>query len=185
MQKRIMIILISLAFLSSSLILLASCKTKPQPPIEEKIGPAPEEQKGREISEEDLAALDAKRQKEEKAKRYAELFRAFETENIYFAFDRSDLSDKAKETLKRKAEWLAENSEKVRIEGHCDERGSNAYNLALGHRRASSAKKYLVALGISSGRVYTVSYGEEKPADRRHNETAWAMNRRDEFKLTK
>lgn len=185
MRKRIMIILISLAFVSSSLIFLASCKTKPQPPVEEKIGPAPEEKAGREISEEDLASLEAKRRKEGKAKRYAELFRAFETENVYFAFDRSDLTDEAKTTLKRKAEWLAENSEKVRIEGHCDERGSNAYNLALGHRRASSAKKYLVALGLSSERIYTVSYGEEKPADRRNNETAWAKNRRDEFKLTK
>ena len=102
MLKRIMIGLIALAFVSSSSVFLVSCKKKPQPPVEEKIGPSPEEKAGRQVTEEDLAALDAKRRKEGKAKRYAELFRAFETENIYFAFDRSDLTDDAKTTLKKK-----------------------------------------------------------------------------------
>ncbi|MFP3929181.1 MAG: OmpA family protein, partial [Desulfobacteraceae bacterium] len=73
----------------------------------------------------------------------------------------------------------------VRIEGHCDERGTNEYNLALGERRANAAKKYLISLGVSEDRVRTISYGEERPADPRHNEEAWAKNRRDEFKLFK
>jgi peptidoglycan-associated lipoprotein len=73
----------------------------------------------------------------------------------------------------------------VTVEGYCDERGTNEYNMALGDRRAKSAMKYLNALGISANRMSTVSYGEEKPADPGHNEAAWAKNRRDEFKLSK
>lgn len=73
----------------------------------------------------------------------------------------------------------------IRIEGHCDERGTSEYNLALGDRRANSAKKYLVDLGISAERLSTISYGEEKPADPGHNEAAWAKNRRDEIKRMK
>ena len=74
-----------------------------------------------------------------------------------------------------------QSSSRIEIQGHCDERGSNEYNLALGTRRAESAKRYLVDLGIPGGRVSTVSYGEEQPAVRGHNELAWAKNRRDEF----
>ena len=67
------------------------------------------------------------------------------------------------------------------IEGHCDERGTEEYNIALGERRASSAKKYLINLGVKSGQLSTISYGEEKPADLGNDEEAWAKNRRDEF----
>ena len=73
----------------------------------------------------------------------------------------------------------------VRIEGHCDERGTNEYNIALGERRANAAWKFMNALGISGNRLTTISYGEERPADPGHNENAWSKNRRDEFKLIK
>lgn len=103
-------------------------------------------------------------------------------EDIYFDFDKSTLTPAAQDNLLRKAEWLRENpSATVTIEGHCDERGTNEYNLALGDRRAESAKAFLIDLGIDRSRLATISYGEERPVDPRHNEEAWAKNRRDHF----
>ncbi len=103
-------------------------------------------------------------------------------EDIYFAFDKSTLTPAAQDNLLRKAEWLRENPDAtVTIEGNCDERGTNEYNLALGDRRAESAKAFLVDLGIDPMRLTTISYGEERPVDPRHTEEAWAKNRRDHF----
>ncbi len=111
---------------------------------------------------------------------------AFESEKIYFDYDRADLKPEAQATLEKKARFLESNqSYSVIIEGHCDERGTNEYNLALGERRADAAKKYLGSLGISGGRITTISYGEEKPVAAGHNESSWSQNRRDEFKLEK
>lgn len=107
---------------------------------------------------------------------------AFLNEHIYFAFDRSDLSAEAQATLARKAEYLQTNPNlNVTIEGHCDERGTNEYNLALGDRRALSVKGYLENLGISGSRMTPVSYGEERPLDPGHTEEAWSQNRRAQF----
>lgn len=109
-----------------------------------------------------------------------------ELQNIYFNFDSSDLSDESRGILSKNAEYLSrQSSVKVRIEGNCDERGSDEYNMALGERRAKAAKDYLVNLGIASDRLATISYGEEKPADQGHDEAAWAKNRRDEFVIVK
>lgn len=106
----------------------------------------------------------------------------FVNEDIYFAFDSSALSQDAKHTLLRKEYWMKNNTgASVTIEGHCDERGTNEYNLALGERRAVSAKNYLVNLGIDKAKIDTVSYGEERPVDTGHNEAAWAKNRRAHF----
>ncbi|MEE9496372.1 MAG: peptidoglycan-associated lipoprotein Pal [Desulfobacterales bacterium] len=103
-------------------------------------------------------------------------------EDIYFEFDKSTLTPAAQDSLLRKAEWLRENpAATVTIEGHCDERGTNEYNLALGDRRAESAKAFLIDLGIDPSRLTTISYGEERPVDPRHMEEAWAKNRRDHF----
>jgi peptidoglycan-associated lipoprotein len=111
---------------------------------------------------------------------------AFESEKIYFDFDKADLKPAARAALEKKARFLQSNSSySVNIEGHCDERGTNEYNLALGERRANAAKKYLTSLGISAGRITTISYGEERPFASGHNEAAWSQNRRDEFKLAK
>ena len=130
-------------------------------------------------------ALDEKRRQEEAAMRKITAARnLFMNEDIYFDFDRSDLKPETQEILKGKAEWLRNNSgESVIIEGHCDERGTNDYNLALGDRRAQSAKNFLNDLGIAKSRLITISYGEERPADPRHNETAWSKNRRAHFVL--
>lgn len=101
---------------------------------------------------------------------------------VYFEFDSYALSEETRETLRNNAEWLkAHPSLKVLIEGHCDERGTEEYNLALGEKRAKSVRDYLVQLGVSSENLSTISYGEEFPVDARHNEEAWAKNRRAEF----
>ena len=103
-------------------------------------------------------------------------------EDIYFEFDKSTLTPQAKETLVKQAEWLRTNKDvKVVIEGHCDERGTNEYNLALGDRRAASTKTFLVDLGISPARLTIISYGEERPLVFGHSEEAWAKNRRAHF----
>ncbi len=107
---------------------------------------------------------------------------AFENEDIYFDFDQSVLTREAQGVLARKAAWLRRNPDaRVTIEGHCDERGTADYNIALGERRARSAMDFLVDLGIKASRLSTVSYGEEKPLDPGHNENAWKLNRRAHF----
>ncbi|AJY68532.1 peptidoglycan-associated lipoprotein Pal [Geobacter sulfurreducens] len=101
---------------------------------------------------------------------------------VYFDFDAWVLNGAAREILAGNAEWLRKNpGVAVILEGHTDERGSDAYNLALGEQRAKSAMKYLQTLGIDAGRMTVVSYGEEKPAVEGHDESAWAGNRRVEF----
>jgi peptidoglycan-associated lipoprotein len=103
-------------------------------------------------------------------------------EDIYFNFDKATLTPSAQDNLLRKAEWLRENSDvTVTIEGHCDARGTNEYNLALGDRRAESAKAFLVDLGIAASRVTTISYGEERSVCTQQDEECWAKNRRDNF----
>jgi peptidoglycan-associated lipoprotein len=104
--------------------------------------------------------------------------------NIYFDFDSAFLQVQAREDLQKIGAWLSQNPDtKIRIEGNCDERGSEEYNLALGERRAVAAKSYLANLGISPKNIITISFGEENPADPEHNEAAWAKNRRDEFNI--
>lgn len=106
----------------------------------------------------------------------------FLNEHIYFAFDKYNLDDMAQEVLMRKADFLRDNADiYITIEGHCDERGTNEYNLALGDRRAESAKSFLVDMGIEAYRISTVSYGEERPLCTQSNEECWSKNRRDQF----
>ena len=101
---------------------------------------------------------------------------------IHFEFDKYTLSSESRDLLKKNAEWLRKNSTaKVLIEGHADERGTNEYNMALGEKRAHSARQYFIELGIPADRVSTISFGEERPLDPRHNEEAWTKNRRDAF----
>ena len=103
-------------------------------------------------------------------------------ERIYFDFDDANLREDARNTLKKNAEILKQNTNaNIVAEGHCDERGSEEYNLALGQRRSESIKKYLVTLGINSQKLSTISYGEEKPLVQGHNEDAWTKNRRGEL----
>jgi peptidoglycan-associated lipoprotein len=178
MVRKWMIVLVVFAF-AASLLALTSCAKK---------------QVGTETAT-PAAAGPAKAPEGERAKQLADLsdaekmradIKAFESEHIYFAYDKSELKPEARAVLEKKAAWLRANpAYKVKIEGNCDERGTNEYNLGLGERRAKAAMKYLNALGISADRMTTISYGEERPTCSEKNEKCWSKNRRDEFKLAK
>ncbi len=102
--------------------------------------------------------------------------------DIYFDFDRYNLSAGARDILKAHAGWLKNNpSAQVQIEGHCDERGTDEYNIALGAKRAQTAKDYLVTLGVAEARITTISYGKELPVCTEHTEDCWQKNRHDRF----
>jgi peptidoglycan-associated lipoprotein len=102
--------------------------------------------------------------------------------DAFFDFDEASLRADAKTALENNAKWMEKNGGKsVIVEGHCDERGSVEYNLALGERRAKAAKEYLVSYGIAANRLTTISYGKERPFDPGHDENAWSQNRRAHF----
>ncbi len=163
-----------LLFVAMALLLAAGCakkKTAAQPQavvIEDNAAPAQPEPYNPPSDENQLRLEQA----------LGELSKA-----VHFDFDKSDIrTGEDRERLQNKAAILNEFSTiGVTIEGHCDERGTNEYNMALGSRRANSAKEYLKQLGVDPSRIDTVSYGEERPVDPGHNEAAWAKNRRDEF----
>jgi peptidoglycan-associated lipoprotein len=206
MRKNMIAVLLAFAFVVTSLLFMSACAKK-QVQMTEGVQPTEQETTASQESATQPAATEEpkavvveeteenktaeaekleKLQAEERAQKEAAAKAAFENEKIYFDFDKSDLKAEAQAILKKKADWLREHpAYSLRIEGNCDERGTNEYNLALGDRRANAAKKFLVALGIDEARIITISYGEERPADPAHNEEAWAKNRRDEFKLMK
>ncbi len=107
-------------------------------------------------------------------------------EDVFFAYDQAQLGDQARAILERHALWLQNHrAAKVAVEGHCDERGTVEYNLALGEQRARAVRDYLVNLGVAGDRLTTVSYGKEKPLDPASNEAAWAKNRRAHFMVSR
>ncbi len=163
-----------LIFLSLALTLLVSgCKkgTKLEPAVEK--APTEEKQPEQTPSEPPRPV-----QEQEVTKRDVEF------QMIHFDFDKYNLRSDAIQALNANAQVLMDNPEvKIRIEGHCDERGTTEYNLALGEKRAQAAKDYLVKLGVASSRIEIITYGKERPIDPRANEEAWAKNRRDEFKV--
>ena len=154
------------------------------------------EAREREAREKELAKLkEEAKKKEQQQKEFekslvakktpgieGEVFETKMLKRIHFDFDKYTVSPDDAEILKQNAAVLKKfPTVKIQIEGHCDERGTIEYNLALGERRAGSAKKYFVSLGIDEKRISTISYGEERPLDPGHNEGAWAKNRRAEF----
>jgi len=188
-------VLIAFVFVCSSLLVSSCAKKQIQvsdtvsaPTAEQKADDAGKAKGEEEVGKgaEDEATKQARQRELEKRKAFDAQFRMFESQPIYFAFDKSDLTAESQALLKQKANWLRDNaSYSVRIDGHCDERGTNEYNLALGDRRAHAAKQFLMDLGIPDDHISTLSYGEEIPAGPGHNEQAWSKNRRDEFKLIK
>lgn len=185
MGKKVMRGFIAMAFVCASLFFVTSCAKK-QIDVSEGVKPPAE------VTEEVVVVKEAPKEtvveieSEALPPALARKIEEFQNENIYFDFDKSNLKPDAQSVLKKKAAFLRDNSVYyVLIEGHCDNRGTEEYNLALGERRAASAKDFLLALGISGERIKTISFGELRPADPRNNEEAWALNRRDEFKLYK
>lgn len=127
------------------------------------------------------SAADAARAREAELAR----MRATMAERIYFDYDKSDIRADSRAVLDRKARIMRdEPTVRIRIEGHADERGSTEYNLALGNRRAETARAYITATGIPASRIEIVSFGEERPIERARNEAAWSRNRRAEFLVT-
>ena len=203
-MKRNLVVATLVVFAFSSIFLLSSCAKK-QVITEEKVveAPAPE------VAKEEKAAVPAaKEEKMEEAKieRLKELEEAkkreaaideekawmerraakFEAEAIYFDFDKSFIRLEYRPVLQEKAAFLKDYPDmRARIEGNCDERGTNEYNLALGERRGNSAKNFLISLGIAADRIETISYGEERPRGLGHNEASWSQNRRDDFVLVR
>ncbi len=188
MQKNLFLNLIMVVLLAG-LFFTVSCAQKAVVPSSEGTqvtkannGPSAEELAKQKAANE--ARIKEQELKEAMARKKAAARGRFVNQNIHFAFDSSQLTPMAQVLLKEKAKWLEDNmAVHVRIEGNCDERGTTEYNMALGERRAISVKNFLIDLGISASRLTTISYGEEKPLDPRHNEEAWAKNRRVHFTI--
>jgi peptidoglycan-associated lipoprotein len=145
--------------LAAAMLLLAACSSAPPPgsggPISSGVGNSSSFAPG---SQQDLAASAGDR--------------------VFFAYDQSDISSEGQQILQRQAEWLKRYARvSITIEGHCDERGTREYNLALGERRASAVKNVLVALGIPAARIQTISYGKERPIVVGSDEAGYAQNR--------
>lgn len=170
---------ISLVLILPIMFFTASCskkavKTEQAATIEPEVQKEPDTQMAPDQSAEEAAAREAAvREDAEKA---------FVNEKVHFAYDSSDLSRHARQILSSQAEYLRTNSDiSVTVEGYCDDRGTDAYNMALGERRAESVKDFLIHQGIGPDRLNTVSYGEERPVAMGQNEAAWAQNRRAQF----
>jgi peptidoglycan-associated lipoprotein len=179
--------LIALAFLVAAALPLASaCKKKPPTTTEESRPPveAPSEPSTR-VTPPPAPRTDTDPTAAIMSASIEELNRAGHLREIFFDYDQADLREDARETLAANAEWLKRfGSMQILIEGHCDERGTSAYNLALGERRANAAKDYLSSLGVDSSRARTVSYGKERPVCSEQAEDCWQRNRRDNFVIT-
>lgn len=132
------------------------------------------------ITEQEMAKVESK----DVSSKYEEIYGMFK--DIYFDYDKYDVREEGKQTLKTVADYLRKNTaHKILVEGHCDERGTSEYNLGLGDKRARAAKDYLVSLGVPSSRIDTISYGKEKPACSEHSEDCWAKSRRDHLVVLK
>jgi peptidoglycan-associated lipoprotein len=183
MKKRLW--LSSLSLLTLLLVISACAPKKTVKPTEETKPAAQNLQPGEEgtPSTEASAAEESKIQPETSAKgmNFVEVTN-MDLPDVYFDLDKYNLSEETKAALAKSVEVLKNNSKTViQVEGHCDERGTVEYNLALGQKRATAVRNYLVIAGIDSARIFTISYGKEKPLDPGHNEEAWAKNRRAHF----
>jgi len=157
------------AMVTAAVLLLAACSSSPAPAPNAGAGgsaPPPQVASGAPTSNVTPGSADD--------------FKVNVGDRIFFDFDKYDLSAEARAQLDKQAAWLKQYPNiTVTVEGNCDERGTREYNLALGERRATSAKNYLVALGVDPNRIQTISYGKERPAVLGSDEAAWAQNRRD------
>lgn len=181
MRKNLWLALALVLILPTMLFTVSCAKDEvaaaPEPQAEPAPEPPQEEPAVEEPSPEELKA-------EEDARALAAAKFDFENEAIYFEFDSAALLPSSQQSLTAKADLLLSNPMmSATVAGHCDERGTDAYNMALGQRRADAAKEFMINLGVQASQLNTVSYGEEQPADPGHNEEAWSKNRRAEFSI--
>ena len=184
---------LALVLSTSGMVALTGCggsqaARKPTPTVETPQA-ADAEREAREREEGERRAREeaerVAREAEDRAMAEARAREARTFENVYFDYDRYNIRDDQKSALASHAEKLNANREfDVVLEGHCDERGTIEYNLALGQKRAENVRLFLVRSGVDARKLTTVSYGKERPADPGHDESAWAKNRRVEFKVT-
>lgn len=171
-------LIVSLAFALSAVLTLGACSKKV-------VKEAEEEQVTTEAGAMTEGEMSAE-EREQMGQRDVGYASEPALEDVHFDFDKSDIRPDAREILAVNAEWIKNHPDaKIQIEGHCDERGTEEYNLALGERRANAVKNYIISLGIEAERLYTISYGEELPLDPGHDEAAWAKNRRAHFLVTR
>lgn len=194
MDRRSAVRSVAVVVLASAIVALGAACAKKSPPVARPMPPPPpaEETPGttqpkppRPVTEEPVVPPEPLREEEMEARTLDELNRDSPLQPAFFAYDSSELGPEARraldanaEVLRRYPTWI------VTIEGHCDERGTAEYNLALGERRAVAARTYLVSLGIPADRLRIVSYGKEFPFDPGHTEEAYAKNRRAHFVIT-
>jgi len=177
---RLKLIIVFILGLTLFLMGLPGCATQKKVVIEQKQmpkepekKPAPQLQVKKEVT-----------QQMEKEEEKPSVPKDLKFESIYFDFDKSDIRSDQQTTLRNNAQLLSQyRTVTTLVEGYCDERGTNEYNLALGQRRADAVNTYLIDYGIDRSRISTVSYGEERTVDNGHNEAAWAKNRRSEFTI--
>ena len=170
----------SMFVLAAAGALLAACGQKTQE-LELRDVSAVDQQQPSNVKDGRASALDSMSAYGEKlaSGTQADFVATVGADRVFFNFDSANLSDDAQEVLKKAAEYIKENDiSALTVEGHCDERGTREYNLALGDRRAVSVKKYLVGLGVPAENITTISYGKERPAMPGHTSDAWAQNRR-------
>jgi peptidoglycan-associated lipoprotein len=180
MRKKLWIYL-ALLLVIPGFLFISSCARQTVQEAEE---PAPEVEAVEEapVAQEEPTEAAAEQPSEEMPEGVLAARNMFLTENVHFAFDKSNLNEEAQAVLRRKAEFLQDNPDiYITIEGHCDPRGTNEYNLALGDRRAESSKAFLLDSGIESYRISTVSYGEERRFCLDQTEECWAKDRRAAF----
>lgn len=169
---------LTLVLILPAMLFSVSCAKKEMAPEPAATAPAPEQPAGDTgPSAEEMAATEA-------ARALAAAKQDFVNQDVYFEFDSAALLPSAQNILSVKAELLNAHSDiRATIGGHCDERGTDAYNMALGQRRAEAAKAFLVNLGVDANQLNTISYGEEDPKNMGHDEAAWAQNRRANFSI--
>src|SRR2546423_4418934 len=154
---------------AAALMVLAGCTTKPPATAAPRVEPPPAAENSAPVASESSTIVPGS----------AEDLRVNVGDTVHFDYDRYELRDEDRNILQRQASWLQKYPQvRVTVEGHCDERGTREYNLALGARRANAVKEYLVGLGVSAGRVGTISYGKERPVCTQSSEDCYAQNRR-------
>ncbi|NVJ71024.1 MAG: peptidoglycan-associated lipoprotein Pal [Alphaproteobacteria bacterium] len=173
----------NIAIISAAALLLAACSTTPEPTTDTSASTETSQDSSQASGQPTQPTTAPMTAEELDAQKWGgssqDGLTAFAGDRVFFEYDSSEITDEARRTLAKQVEWLMHYPRvRVSIEGHCDERGTREYNLALGERRANAVKNYLIALGVPASRMNTISYGKERPAVVGNGESTWSQNRR-------